>query len=89
MTVGTVFATVGDRADDGRVVWVLPDVAVVHGDAAGVEAPTEPITEGSTGPPEHLDGLDPTVGPMLGGDDGAIVHHPPDRPPTTCWERSY
>ena len=77
---GDRFVANGDGADDGSVFGVVPDVAVVYGDSGGVEALTEPVTEWSTGPPEHLDGLDPAVGSMVGRNDGVAVYHPPDRP---------
>ena len=44
-----------------------------------LEAPTEPVTERSTRPPEHLDRLDPAIRSMVGLHDLAVVRHPQDR----------
>ncbi|MEM7249752.1 MAG: hypothetical protein AAF533_30890, partial [Acidobacteriota bacterium] len=51
---------VSDRPDDRGVVGVLPDVATTDRDPVLLEAPTEPLDEWSTGPPEDLDRLDRT-----------------------------
>ena len=40
---------VGDRPNDGGVVWVLPDVAEIRGNSRFVEVPTERPDEGQPG----------------------------------------
>jgi hypothetical protein len=47
---------VGDRPNDGGVVWVLRDVAEVRGNAGLGEAPSEPLDQRAARPPDDLDG---------------------------------
>ena len=73
---GNGLVAIGDRTDDGGIVGALPDVAMIRRDATGLETPTEPVTERSTGPPEHFDRVDGTCRAVLGCDHVTRVGHP-------------
>ncbi len=69
---GDGFVAAGDGADDGGVVGVVPDVALVGGDACVLETLTELVAERSTGAPEVLDGFD-VAGRAVDGGDGLVI----------------